>query len=92
MVRRLILKERLDSVAAAALRGELAEAEGGPVALDASGVAFLGGLCLELLMCARQVWSAAGHAFTVETPSEAFSENLTRFGLTPETFSAGDPA
>lgn len=92
MVRRLILKERLDSVAAAALRNELAEAEGGPVALDASGVAFLGGLCLELLMCARQIWAAGGHCFTIETPSDAFSENLTRFGLTPETFAAGDPA
>ena len=89
MVEKLILKERLDSVAARELRSEIASAQGKDIALDASGVAFLGGLCLELLMCARQVWDASGHDFSIETPSEAFQENLSRFGLTPDELTGG---
>lgn len=92
MVKHLILKERLDSAAASELRGDIAAAEGGDVTLDASGVVFLGGLCLELLMCARQVWDAAGHGFAIQSPSDAFVENLSRFGLTPGAFSPGGAA
>ena len=92
MVKRLILKERLDSAAADPLRGEIAALEGADIALDASRVEFLGGLCLELLMCARQVWDSTGHAFGVEAPSEAFADNLSRFGLTPDALTAGGEA
>lgn len=92
MVQRLILKERLDSAAADPLREEIAALNGTDVALDASRVEFLGGLCLELLMCACQVWDNAGRAFDVETPSEAFTDNLSRFGLTPDALSTGGRA
>ncbi len=92
MVKKLMLKERLDSQAAGDLRGEILAAEGADLTLNASAVTFLGGLCLELLMCARQVWEASGHAFSIEAPSEAFAENLSRFGLTPGALSSGDCA
>lgn len=83
MVRRLVLNERLDSVAAESLRNELAESEGEDLVLDASTVNFVGGLCLELLMCAAQVWETAGRTFRFEAASEEFVENLARFGLRP---------
>lgn len=92
MVRRIILKERLDSVAADPLRAQLAEAEGHAIAPDASGVEFLGGLCLELMLCARQVWDASGTTLSIVSPSDAFNENLARFGLTADTITAGEPA
>ena len=92
MVKRLILKERLDSAAADPLRGEIAALDGADIALDASHVEFLGGLCLELLMCARQVWDSAGNTFGIEAPSETFTDNLSRFGLTADALSAGDEA
>lgn len=92
MVRRVILNERLDSAAADGLRNDLAEATGGDVALDASAVAVLGGLCLELLMCARQVWSDAGRRFTVENASQAFAQDLALLGLTLDQLNGGKAA
>lgn len=92
MVKQLILNERLDSVAASVLRTEIAAAEGEDIALDASAVTFLGGMCLELLMCARQVWEASGHRLAIESPSDAFVENLSRFGLTTTALSTGSQA
>jgi len=83
MVRRLVLNERLDSVAVDNLRGDLADAEGDDVVLDATAVDFLGGLCLELLLCALQVWPAAGKSIRIENPSHDFRDNLARFGLRP---------
>lgn len=92
MVKTLNLIERLDSLAATDLRNQIAAAEGEDIALNAARVAFLGGLCLELLMCARQIWAASGKAFTIESPSDAFVENLSRFGLTPQAISSGGRA
>ena len=92
MVRHLSLDARLDSTAAGGLRNELAEAAGGDVSLDAGAVEILGGLCLELLLCARSVWNAAGHTITIENPSAAFVENLSRFGLAPGDLATGDSA
>ncbi len=92
MVRRLILKERLDSAAAEDLRDELETVVDEDVVLEASAVTVLGGLCLELLMGARQVWSAAGREFSVENPSLAFEENLVRLGLSAEQLNAGGAA
>lgn len=89
MVNRLNLNQRLDSAAAERLRDDLSGAEGDDLALDASGVEVLGGLCLELLMCAGQVWAAAGRTFSIENPSPDFADNLARFGLSPETLSTG---
>ena len=89
MVNRLNLNQRLDSAAAVRLRDDLSRAEGDDLALDASGVEVLGGLCLELLMCAGQVWAAADRSFSIESPSPNFADNLARFGLSPETLSSG---
>lgn len=89
MVKRVTLMERLDSAAATPLRNELASAEGDDLVLVGTPVEFLGGLCLELLMCARQVWSAAGKTLTIEDASEAFCDNLSRFGLQVSDLSTG---
>ena len=66
--------------AAEPLRAELMALRGRPIEVDASQVARLGGLCLQVLMSARKIWSEDGLALTVNQPSSAFSEQLTAFG------------
>lgn len=92
MVKRIVLAERLDSGAAAALREELVNAQEDDLVLDATSVKLIGGLCLELFMCARSIWAANGQALAIEDPSGDFVEGLARFGLDVETLSIGDAA
>ncbi|MFT9440978.1 MAG: STAS domain-containing protein [Acetobacter papayae] len=79
------LPERLDTAAAAGLKklieDALAQAVPGAVSLDASGVTYVGGLCLQLLL-------ASG--CTVAAPSEPFREAYALFGV--GAFLPGQPA
>lgn len=85
----LKLSDRLDSASAERLRADLARSEGEDLVLDASAVTFLGGMCVELLMCAAGVWAKAGKTLSLDAPSEAFVEDLARFGLVPDQLRAG---
>lgn len=89
MTERVVLTARLDSSAAIALRDRLLAAKGNDIVLDGSKVDFLGGLCLELLMSARHLWSAAGKTLSLQTPSARMVEDLGRFGISQEFFSGG---
>ena len=51
------LQPILDLQAAEPLRAELMALRGRPLSLDASQVTRLGGLCLQVLMSARKIWS-----------------------------------
>lgn len=70
------LPERLDSSAAFALKSEIEQAVknagGGQVALDASGVTYLGGLCLQVLLASR---------CPLVAPSEPVVEAYGLFGV-----------
>jgi chemotaxis protein CheX len=70
----------LDLQAAEPLRAELMSLRGKALDIDASQVTRLGGLCLQVLMSARKIWSEDRVALTVNQPSSAFSEQLTAFG------------
>jgi len=70
----------LDLQAAEPLRAELMALRGRPMALDASQVTRLGGLCLQVLMSARKIWVEDGVCLTVDQPSSGFSEQLAAFG------------
>ncbi len=70
----------LDLQAAEPLRAELMALRGRPLALDASQVTRLGGLCLQVLMSARKIWVEDGVSLMVDQPSSGFSEQLTAFG------------
>lgn len=91
MAKQVTLDAKLDSAVAPDLGRRLIAAKDEDVALDGSQVEQLGALCLEVLMSARHLWSAAGHAFTLQAPSDRMVDDLARFGLTPEDF-AGDAA
>ncbi|GBR26742.1 hypothetical protein AA3271_2367 [Gluconobacter japonicus NBRC 3271] len=70
------LPERLDTSAAFALKSEIEQAiqnaGGEQVALDASGVTYLGGLCLQVLLASR---------CPLTTPSEPVVEAYALFGV-----------
>jgi chemotaxis protein CheX len=70
----------LDLQAAEPLRAELMALRGRPLNMDASQVARMGGLCLQVILAARQTWAADGVAIRVDQPSDAFIEQLGAFG------------
>ncbi|GBQ18797.1 hypothetical protein ACLRDC_11655 [Gluconacetobacter sacchari] len=68
----LILPERLDSAAAGALKSLVEQAAATESALDASGVAYVGGLCLQILLASGRPLAA---------PSEKVREAFALFGV-----------
>ncbi|MDO5644005.1 MAG: STAS domain-containing protein [Paracoccus sp. (in: a-proteobacteria)] len=84
----LTLGERLDLVAARPLARDIA-AITGDIRLDASGVGFLGGLCLQLLLAASQQAARMGRGFAVVDASQEFNDALALFGVAPELLEGG---
>lgn len=80
------LAERLDLPQAVPLADQLRGAAG-DLTLDAAAVTHLGGLCLQVLLAARQSCRKQGRALTLSAPSEAMLRALADFGLTPDSFS-----
>lgn len=70
----------LDLTAAGPLAAEFLAHRGTPLMVDGSGVERLGAQCLQVLLAARTAWAADGHAFSIESPSEAFTETLVALG------------
>ena len=89
MAKRLKLDARLDTAAAERLRAQLKGSADDDLTLDAASVEMLGGLCLELILAARSLWTAGGKAFAVDGPSAAMIDDLARYGLTPAALEGG---
>lgn len=70
----------LDLAAAQPLRAELLALRGRPLVIEASSVTRLGGLCLQVLMSARQTWRRDGIAFGLSGTSRAMTDQLNAFG------------
>lgn len=85
----LVLPARLDLPAAPELLEKLRESRGADLGIDAGGVAHLGTNCLQILIAAAQSWAADGKTLTLSPMSEAFSRDLSQFGLAPETLTKG---
>lgn len=78
----------LDLAAARPLSAEIAGALGQPLALDASAVERMGGVCLQVLLAAAAQWRRDGVEFTVVEPSPAFLDGL-RIMAAPELAPGG---
>lgn len=91
MAASVVLPAVLDIRAAGPLQAEILASRGQPLALDASAVERLGGLCLQVLLSARSTWAADGQALTVTTgDATAFSDQWAAFGAAPfDTASVG---
>ena len=70
----LQLEPVLDLGAAERLHARLTELRGQPLDIDASQVERLGGLCLQVLISARNTWHADGHSAVIGQASTAFDE------------------
>lgn len=83
----LPLPAQLGLTAAAPLASALLAERGRPLALDASAVERLGGLCLQVLLSARLTWITDDQPLTLAAASPAFREAWSLFGAPtlPET-------
>lgn len=77
----LTLSARLDLAEAQPLAAALRSHRGAALTIDASGVQFLGGLCLQLLLAAAQDWRRSGLPLAFSAPSAAFDDALALFGI-----------
>ncbi|WP_284163081.1 STAS domain-containing protein [Frigidibacter sp. SD6-1] len=77
----VMLDRRLDLTAAAPLRARLLALRGQPVRVDASEVALLGGLCLQVLLAAAAAWRGDVRPFRIAPRSAAFDAALASFAL-----------
>ena len=77
------LAERLDLVTARPLARQIS-AIGGDLRLDASGVTFLGGLCLQIILAACQQCKSRGASFEIVNPSAQFTDAIREFGVDQE--------
>jgi chemotaxis protein CheX len=85
----LTLPSILDIQAAEALRSQLLALRGQDVVLDASNVERLGGLCLQVLISARNTWARDGLTVAIDRTSESFANHWTLFGAAATSGSGG---
>lgn len=76
---KLQLEPVLDIGAAERLHGRLLELRGHPLDIDASQVERLGGLCLQVLLSARNTWQSDGQPAVISQTSTAFDEAWAMF-------------
>ena len=79
----LVLPAVLDIRAADDLKTQLLALRGRPLAIDASAVERLGGLCLQVLLSARRTWDEDRQTLTVAPASDAFADQWAAFGAAP---------
>ena len=75
----LQLEPVLDLGAAERLHGQLMGLRGAPLDINASQVERLGGLCLQVLLSARDTWRADGQTAVISQPSSAFDDAWALF-------------
>jgi chemotaxis protein CheX len=78
-VAKLLLEPVLDLGAAERLHARLTELRGQPLDIDASQVERLGGLCLQVLISARNTWHADGRTAVIGHASTAFEDAWAMF-------------
>ncbi|WOI52618.1 STAS domain-containing protein [Parvularcula sp. LCG005] len=67
---------------AAALRQSFLEARGQAVSVDASSVDHIGAQCLQVLVAAARAWRDEQKPMTIDNPTAAFCEGISRLGIT----------
>ena len=80
MAASVVLPSVLDILYAEPLRTDLLGLRGQPVAIDASAVERLGGLCLQVLISAQQTWARDGHVLKIDDVSREFADQWNAFG------------
>ena len=84
------LAEFLDLAAAAPLVATLLERRGKPIVIDGSAVHQLGAQCVQVLLSAKQTWSADGAPLSIVNCAPRMIEDLQFLGIEPATLISGD--
>jgi chemotaxis protein CheX len=79
----LQLPAALDCKEAPLLLSRLRALRGQPVKLDASRVNRLSGLCLQVLLSARNTWASDNVPIALEDASTVFSQGWSLYGAAP---------
>jgi chemotaxis protein CheX len=79
----LQLPAALDCKAAPLLASRLRALRGQPVKLDASRVNRMSGLCLQVLLSARNSWTSDNVPIALEDASAVFSKGWSLYGAAP---------
>jgi chemotaxis protein CheX len=79
----LQLPAALDCKAAPLLASRLRALRGQPVKLDASRVNRMSGLCLQVLLSARNSWTSDNVPIALEDVSAVFSKGWSLYGAAP---------
>ena len=87
---KLLLEPVLDLGAAERLHARLMEVRGQPLDIDASQVERLGGLCLQVLISARDTWREDGQRAVIGQASPSFDEAWDLFAA-PSFSDSTDP-
>ncbi len=86
----LELPEKLNSDAASDLLKALRQKKGAKLEIEAGKVRFLGGLCFQLLVAARDEWRADDETLVFGETSAAFKDGMARLGMPVDVFSGGN--
>ncbi len=87
----LTLQERLDFGAVTPLKTAILGHTGQDLEVDASHVAHMGTLCLQVLIAAANDWKQAGKIFRVTSPSDICVTQLALHGFSPDTLTGVSP-
>jgi chemotaxis protein CheX len=91
MPEKLVLPAKLDLTAASDLLEAFRTRRGEDVGVDAGAVTHLGTNCLQVLISASRSWADDGKTLAFGPMSEAFSQQLEQFGLSPDSLTDGAP-
>ena len=89
---KLILEPRLAAKDAPGLLAQLSDLRGQDVEIDASAVATVSTLCVQVLLAAAQGWRADRSRLGIVRPSEPFLQALDNLGVASTALEAGDAA
>jgi len=91
MTAMITLQERLDFGAVTALKSAILGHVGQDLEIDASHVAHMGTLCLQVLIAAANDWKQAGKTFRIASPSDICQTQLSLHGFSPDTLTGVSP-
>lgn len=80
MTQSVALPAVIDTASVAAVRNLILEHRGANLSVNATDVQRIGGLGLQVLLSAANLWAADGRCLTIDSPSAALTEMLRLTG------------
>lgn len=77
---KIVLDPDLKATAAESLLSQLKSKRGQDLTLDGSGVTFLSGACLQILLSGMETWRSEGATLTIATPSDQLITDAAMLG------------